>query len=139
MSFKLDTHIHTHTPDRGVNSYFCKSVWPQVSGVVKTNPFYSVIPFQEFIALFWGASEVISSFKMKLNISLPPTGCQKLTEVNNEGKLCKFYEKRVTREGAAAALGDKWKDFVVGIVEGNDQQDLLMKQEILTHGHTHLL
>ncbi|CAK7293345.1 40S ribosomal protein S6 [Vulpes lagopus] len=74
---------------------------------------------------------------MKLNISLPTTGCQKLVEVNNECKLCIFYEKSMIRE--AAAMGDKGKDSVVCNVEGNDQPDILRKQDIPTHGHVHLL
>ena len=46
-------------------------------------------------------------FKMKLNISFPATGCQKLTEVDDEHKLCTYYEKRMATEFAADALGEE--------------------------------
>ncbi|XP_047392430.1 LOW QUALITY PROTEIN: 40S ribosomal protein S6-like [Sciurus carolinensis] len=76
---------------------------------------------------------------MKLNISFPATGCQKLIEVDNEHKLCTFYEKRMATEVAADALGEEWKGYVVQISRGNDKQDFPMKQDILTHGRVHLL
>uniref|UniRef100_Q7LZA5 Small ribosomal subunit protein eS6 (Fragments) n=1 Tax=Xenopus sp. TaxID=8356 RepID=Q7LZA5_9PIPI len=37
---------------------------------------------------------------MKLNISFPATGCQKLIEVEDERKLRTFYEKRMATEVA---------------------------------------
>uniref|UniRef100_A0A2K5VMC5 Small ribosomal subunit protein eS6 n=1 Tax=Macaca fascicularis TaxID=9541 RepID=A0A2K5VMC5_MACFA len=46
---------------------------------------------------------------MKLNISFPATGCQKLIEVDDERKLRTFYEKRMATEVAADALGEEWK------------------------------
>ncbi|CAD7672533.1 unnamed protein product [Nyctereutes procyonoides] len=65
---------------------------------------------------------------MKLNISFPATGCQKLIEVDDEHKLklCTFYEKRMATEVAADALGEEWKGFP-------------MKQGVLTHDCIHLL
>uniref|UniRef100_A0A2I3G7X6 40S ribosomal protein S6 n=1 Tax=Nomascus leucogenys TaxID=61853 RepID=A0A2I3G7X6_NOMLE len=63
---------------------------------------------------------------MKLNISFPATGCQKLIEVDNEHKLHTFYEKCMATEVAADALGKEWKGFP-------------MNQGVLTHGHVHLL
>lgn len=50
---------------------------------------------------------------MKLNISLPAAGCQKLIEVANESKLHTFYEKHITTEVADDALGEKWKGYMV--------------------------
>ncbi|ELK04665.1 40S ribosomal protein S6 [Pteropus alecto] len=41
---------------------------------------------------------------MKLNISFPATGCQKLIEVDNERKLHTFYEQRMATGVAADAL-----------------------------------
>ncbi|VCX40483.1 unnamed protein product, partial [Gulo gulo] len=58
---------------------------------------------------------------MKLNISFPATGCQKLIEVDDERKLRTFYEKRMATEVAADALGEEWK------------------QGVLTNGRVHLL
>ncbi|MBZ3874507.1 40S ribosomal protein S6 [Sciurus carolinensis] len=71
---------------------------------------------------------------MKLNISFPVTGCQKLTDVDKERKLRTFYEKHMASEVAANALGEEWKDHVVQISGGNDKQGFLMKQGVLTHG-----
>ncbi|XP_053437750.1 40S ribosomal protein S6-like [Nycticebus coucang] len=76
---------------------------------------------------------------MKLNISFPATGCQKLIEVDDEHKLHTFYEKRMATEVAADALGEEWKGYVVQISGGYDQQGFPMKQGVLTHGHVHLL
>lgn len=41
-------------------------------------------------ALIHGASQTV---KMMPNVSVPATGCQALIEVDNEHKLCTFYEK----------------------------------------------
>ncbi|EPY81126.1 hypothetical protein CB1_000757036 [Camelus ferus] len=57
--------------------------------------------------------EAVGCFRMKLNISFPATGCQKLIEVDDERKLRTFYEERIAREVAADALGEEWKGYVV--------------------------
>ena len=44
---------------------------------------------------------------MKLNISFPATGCQKLIEVDDERKLRTFYQKRMATEVTADALGEE--------------------------------
>merc|ERR1712113_804239 len=77
--------------------------------------------------------------KMKLNISFPATGCQKLIEVDDERKLRTFYEKRMATEVSADPLGDEWKGYVVRISGGNDRQGFPMKQGVLTHGRVRLL
>uniref|UniRef100_W5MZ49 40S ribosomal protein S6 n=1 Tax=Lepisosteus oculatus TaxID=7918 RepID=W5MZ49_LEPOC len=76
---------------------------------------------------------------MKLNISFPATGCQKLIEVDDERKLRTFYEKRMATEVAADPLGDEWKGYVVRISGGNDKQGFPMKQGVLTTGRVRLL
>uniref|UniRef100_A0A2K5S059 Small ribosomal subunit protein eS6 n=1 Tax=Cebus imitator TaxID=2715852 RepID=A0A2K5S059_CEBIM len=76
---------------------------------------------------------------MKLNISFPATGCQKLIEVDDERKLRAFYEKRTVTEVAADALGEERKGYVVRISVGNDKQGFPMKQRVLTHGRVRLL
>ncbi|KAB0352091.1 hypothetical protein FD754_016948 [Muntiacus muntjak] len=76
---------------------------------------------------------------MKLNISFPATGCQKLIEVDDERKLRTFYEKRMATEVAADALGEEWKGYVIRISGGNDKQGFPMKQGVLTHGRVRLL
>ena len=50
---------------------------------------------------------------MKLNISFPASGCQKLIDVDDERKLRTFHEKRVATEVAADALDEEWKGSVV--------------------------
>ncbi|CAD7689904.1 unnamed protein product [Nyctereutes procyonoides] len=76
---------------------------------------------------------------LTLNISFPATGCQKLTEVDDEPKLRTFYEKCMATEVAADALGEEWKGYVVRISGGNDKQGFPMKQGVLTHGRVRLL
>uniref|UniRef100_A0A2I3RDW3 40S ribosomal protein S6 n=1 Tax=Pan troglodytes TaxID=9598 RepID=A0A2I3RDW3_PANTR len=76
---------------------------------------------------------------MKLNISFPVTGCQKLIEVDDECKLRTFYEKLMATEVAADTLGEEWKGYVVRISGGNNKQGFPMKQGVLTHGRVHLL
>jgi len=76
---------------------------------------------------------------MKLNISYPATGCQKLIEVDDEKKLRPFYDKRMSHEVSADSLGDEWKGYVVRISGGNDKQGFPMKQGILTSGRVKLL
>ena len=58
---------------------------------------------------------------MKLNISFPATGCQKLIEVDDKCKLHTFYEKRMGTEVAADSLGEEWKGYVVRISGENDK------------------
>uniref|UniRef100_A0A194ALW2 40S ribosomal protein S6 n=2 Tax=Pinctada TaxID=50425 RepID=A0A194ALW2_PINFU len=76
---------------------------------------------------------------MKLNISFPATGCQKLIEVDDEKKLRPFYEKRMASEVPADSLGDEWKGYVLRIAGGNDKQGFPMKQGVLTNVRVRLL
>ena len=97
---------------------------------------------------------------MKINLSFPATGCQKLVEIADELKVrpdCKlnrdgkekihfifpqvrpFYEKRMGQEMEADTLGDEFKGYVVRITGGNDKQGFPMKQGILTNGRVRLL
>ncbi|KAL8336041.1 hypothetical protein RB601_000060 [Gaeumannomyces tritici] len=66
---------------------------------------------------------------MKLNISNPGTGAQKLIEVEDERKL------RVSAE----ALGDEWKGYIFKITGGNDKQGFPMKQGVLLPNRVRLL
>lgn len=49
---------------------------------------------------------------MKLNISYPANGTQKLYEFDDERKLRVFMEKRMGNEVPADSLGDEWKGYV---------------------------
>jgi small subunit ribosomal protein S6e len=76
---------------------------------------------------------------MKLNISYPATGCQKLIDIDDEKKLRVFYDKRMATEVAADSIGDEWKGYVVRIAGGNDKQGFPMMQGVLTNGRVRLL
>ena len=73
---------------------------------------------------------------MKLNVSYPASGCQKLFEIADEHKLRIFYEKRMGTEVEADSLGEEWKGYVVRIAGGNDKQGFPMKQGVLTNGYS---
>ena len=91
------------------------------------------------MALFHGTSKVVGCFRMKLNISFPATGFQKLIEVDDECKHCTFYEKCMATEVAADTLGEEQKRYVVWFIGGNNKQGFRMEQDVLTHGLLHLL
>lgn len=76
---------------------------------------------------------------MKLNISYPATGCQKLFEIEDEHKVRIFYDKRMGTEVLADTLGDEWKGYVLRITGGNDKQGFPMKQGVLTNSRVRLL
>jgi len=76
---------------------------------------------------------------MKLNISYPATGAQKLIDIEDEKKVRAFYEKRMGQEMSAESLGDDWKGYMVRISGGNDKQGFPMKQGILSNGRVRLL
>jgi small subunit ribosomal protein S6e len=76
---------------------------------------------------------------MKLNISYPVTGCQKVIEIDDERKLRAFYDKRMCAEVDGEILGDDFKGYVFKITGGNDKQGFPMKQGVLTAGRVRLL
>ncbi|KAF7998111.1 hypothetical protein HCN44_009509 [Aphidius gifuensis] len=76
---------------------------------------------------------------MKLNVSYPATGCQKLFEIEDEHKVRMFYEKRMGAEVEADGLGEEWKGYVLRVAGGNDKQGFPMKQGVLTNGRVRLL
>jgi len=76
---------------------------------------------------------------MKLNLSYPATGCQKLIEVDDEKKVRFFYDKRISTELPMDSLGDEWKGYIVRISGGNDKQGFPMMQGVLTTSRVRLL
>jgi len=76
---------------------------------------------------------------MKLNISNPATGAQKLIDIEDDKKLRPFLDKRISQEVEASCLGNEWKGYVVRISGGNDKQGFPMKQGILTNNRVRLL
>ena len=80
------------------------------------------------ILFLWCLGGMVTHFRMKLNISFPATGCQKLIEMDDEQKLGIFSEKCVDTEVAIYALGEKWKNCVVRISGGTSKQGFPVKE-----------
>merc|ERR1719194_315089 len=76
---------------------------------------------------------------MKINISNPTTGMQKVIEVDEDKKLLPFFDKRMAAEVGGEVLGDEFKGYVFRITGGNDKQGFPMKQGILTNNRVRLL
>ncbi|KAK0626217.1 ribosomal protein S6e-domain-containing protein [Immersiella caudata] len=76
---------------------------------------------------------------MKLNISHPANGTQKLIDIEDERKVRHFYEKRMGAEVSAEPLGDEWKGYVLRITGGNDKQGFPMKQGVIAPTRVRLL
>jgi len=76
---------------------------------------------------------------MKLNISFPANGTQKLIEVDDERKLRVFMDRRMGQEVPADSIGDEWKGYIVRITGGNDKQGFPMKQGVMHPTRVRLL
>ena len=76
---------------------------------------------------------------MKLNISYPANGTQKLVEIEDERKLRAFMEHRMGHEVAGDSLGPEFKGYVFKITGGNDKQGFPMKQGIMHPTRVRLL
>jgi len=76
---------------------------------------------------------------MKLNVSYPSSGAQKLIEILDEHKCRIFYDKRMGAEVEVDTLGDEWKGYVLRITGGNDKQGFPMKQGVLSNVRVRLL
>jgi len=76
---------------------------------------------------------------MKLNISYPANGSQKLIEVDDERKLRIFMERRMGAEVPGDSVGDEFKGYIFRITGGNDKQGFPMKQGIMHPTRVRLL
>jgi small subunit ribosomal protein S6e len=76
---------------------------------------------------------------MKLNISYPSTGAQKLIDIDDDRKLRAFFDKRISHEVEGDHLGDDFKGYIFKISGGNDKQGFAMKQGVLTQSRVRLL
>ncbi|KAH0544800.1 hypothetical protein FGG08_001029 [Glutinoglossum americanum] len=76
---------------------------------------------------------------MKLNISYPANGSQKLIEVEEERKLRVFMERRMGQEVLGDTVGDEFKGYVFRITGGNDKQGFPMKQGVMHPTRVRLL
>lgn len=76
---------------------------------------------------------------MKLNISYPANGSQKLFDFDDERKVRVFMDKRMGNEVAGDSLGDEWKGYIFRITGGNDKQGFPMKQGVMLPTRVQLL
>ena len=76
---------------------------------------------------------------MKLNISYPANGTQKLVEIEDERKLRGFMDKRMGQEVAGDGVAPEFKGYVFKITGGNDKQGFPMKQGIMHPTRVRLL
>ena len=76
---------------------------------------------------------------MKLNISNPSTGVQKIIEIEDENILRMFYDKKISSEISATPLGNDWKNSTLKITGGQDKQGFPMKNGVFTNKRVKLL
>jgi len=76
---------------------------------------------------------------MKLNISFPANGSQKIIDVEEERKLRGFMDRRMGQEVTGDTLGDEFKGYIFRITGGNDKQGFPMKQGVMSPGRVRLL
>lgn len=81
----------------------------------------------------------LTTVKMKLNISYPSNGTQKLIEVDDERKLRVFMDRRMGQEVPGDSVGPEFKGYVFRITGGNDKQGFPMKQGIMHPTRVRLL
>ncbi|CAF9924272.1 MAG: hypothetical protein GOMPHAMPRED_003576 [Gomphillus americanus] len=76
---------------------------------------------------------------MKLNISYPANGTQKLVEIEDDRKLRVFMDRRMGQEVPGDSVGDEWKGYTFRITGGNDKQGFPMKQGVMHPTRVRLL
>ncbi|KAK4635714.1 Ribose-phosphate pyrophosphokinase 2 [Fulvia fulva] len=76
---------------------------------------------------------------MKLNISFPANGSQKLVEIDDERKLRVFMDRRMGQEVPGDSVGDEFKGYIFKITGGNDKQGFPMKQGVMHPTRVRLL
>merc|ERR1719273_1807687 len=76
---------------------------------------------------------------MKLNISYPSQGTQKVIEIDDENQLRVFMDKRMSDQVDGGEVDPQFKGYIFTITGGNDKQGFPMKQGILTTQRVKLL
>lgn len=102
-------------------------------------PFSSLFPFTSFPGRLDAAGDHNDSVKMKLNISFPANGTQKLIDIDDERKLGVFMDRRMGHEVPGDSVGDEFKGYVFRITGGNDKQGFPMKQGVMHPTRVRLL
>lgn len=76
---------------------------------------------------------------MKLNISYPANGTQKLIEIEDDRKLRVFMDRRMGAEVPGDSVGPEFAGYIFKITGGNDKQGFPMKQGIMHPTRVRLL
>jgi len=76
---------------------------------------------------------------MKLNVSYPSNGTQKLIDIDDERRLRVFMDKRMGQEVEGDSVGDEFKGYIFKITGGNDKQGFPMKQGVMHPSRVRLL
>lgn len=76
---------------------------------------------------------------MKLNISYPANGTNKLIDIDDDRKVRIFMDKRMGNEVPGDSVGDEFKGYIFKITGGNDKQGFPMKQGVLHPTRVRLL
>jgi small subunit ribosomal protein S6e len=76
---------------------------------------------------------------MKLNISNPKNGMQKMLDIENENELRIFYDKSIKSNVNISSLGPEWSGYILKINGGQDKQGFPMKPGVLTNRRVKLL
>jgi|Transcript_2598 small subunit ribosomal protein S6e len=76
---------------------------------------------------------------MKFNVASPACGTQKQFEVEDEKKLARLIDLRISQEFDGELLGENWKGYVLKITGGHDKDGFCMKQGVLVNSRVKLL
>ena len=76
---------------------------------------------------------------MKLNVSYPANGTQKLIEIDDDRKLRVFMDRRMGHEVPGDSVGPEFAGYTFRITGGNDKQGFPMKQGIMHPTRVRLL
>ena len=76
---------------------------------------------------------------MKLNVSNPKNGKQKIIDIEDENALKIFYDKKIKSQINVSSLGPEWEGCVLKINGGQDKQGFPMKPGVLTNRRVKLI
>jgi small subunit ribosomal protein S6e len=76
---------------------------------------------------------------MKINISCPSTGMQKVIEIDDERRLQNLFDRRMAQEVDGSVIGEEFEGYILRISGGNDKQGFPMRQGVLTNTRVRLL